>query len=164
MPGRSVSRRVVVSILGVGAMAAPLVRSTKVAAASKPERSLDSLFMPLAPGARLARWTIGAIEPLREGAVTVIARSDGGHDFRLEVLARDAAPLAPKPPAETARLAIFVRNGGDGWLPTVEEQGLAAMALAQILSRNEDAISVEGFLTHAERIATHGKRLLSKEL
>lgn len=165
MPGIPVSRRNVVGILGAGALAAPLVLAARAEANPENERlrPRSELFAPLEPGARLARWSIVAIEPLRLGAVTVVARGDDGHDFRLEVLARDAAPLAPKPPAETARLAIYVRNGGDGWLPTVEEQGLAAMTLAQILVRNEASCSVEGLLTHAERISRHEKRLLSQE-
>ena len=164
MPGIPVSRRNMVGILGAGAIAAPLVLSARAEANPEDERlrPLSALFTPLEPGARLARWTIVAIEPLRAGAVTVVARGEDGHDFRLEVMARDAAPLAPKPPAETDRLAVYVRNGGDGWLPTVEEQGLAAMTLAQILRRNEASCSVSGLLTHAERIDKHEKRLLSQ--
>ena len=51
-------------------------------------------------------------------------------------------------------------NGGDGRVPTVEEQGLAAMALVQIVERNEARVSTEGFLTQGERLDAHPVALL----
>ena len=51
-------------------------------------------------------------------------------------------------------------NGGDGWLPTKEEQGLAAMTLAQVLESNGKGARVAGLLTHSERVSEHHKALL----
>ena len=82
--------------------------------------------------------------------------------FQLEIMARDASPLAPRAPGETSRFAIYVRNGGDGFAPTNEEQGLAAMALAEIVKRNEASASAEGFLTHEGRFAQHRRSLVKK--
>jgi hypothetical protein len=53
-------------------------------------------------------------------------------------------------------LAVFVPNGGNGWMPTVEEQGLAAMTLAALLEKHGQTGPIEGLLTFAERVAAHG--------
>jgi hypothetical protein len=97
------------------------------------------------------------------------ATSDADHakradrrSFQLEILARDASPIAPRAPGEAGRFAIYVRNGGDGFAPTDEEQGLAAMALAEIVRRNEANVSAEGFLTHEGRFAQHRRSLVKK--
>src|SRR5262245_31248502 len=128
---KGVSRRSFVGLLGSSAVAAPLVANALPSAAEAPAtKNRVDLLHPLAPGDRFGRWMLVRTLPLDRGAVTAVARGDDGHEFRLEILARDAAPLAPKPPAETERFAVYVRNGGDGWMPTVEEQGLAAMTLA----------------------------------
>jgi hypothetical protein len=153
-----------VGYLGGGLCAVPLVGSVLGAAADMatpaPVAAPHGLLAPLAVGSRFARWTVASISPLERGAVTVGVRGDDGHAFRLEILARDTSPLAPRAPGVTERFAVHVANGGDGWLPTVEEQGLAAMALASILARSEQAIDAAGFLTHAERIARHRDGLL----
>lgn len=165
MPGRTVSRRFVVGALGSSVAIAPLLSPTlAVAAAPPPSEVARELLAPLREGARLARWVVRRVAPLSQGAVTVTLAGEDGREFHVEILARDPSPLALRPPAVTAKLALHVCNGGDGWLPTCEEQGLAAMALAEVIARNEQAIgpSIEaaGFLTHAERIAQHGASLL----
>jgi hypothetical protein len=151
-------------------MAVPFVgaRNTLDAAAPAPAAQGDDasalgLLAPLARGSRFARWTVARISPLERGSVTVTVHGDDGHEFRLEVLARDRSPLARNAPGTTERFAVYVANGGDGWVPTVEEQGLAAMTLATIIGRNEHAASLEGFLTHAERIARHRDDLLGEQ-
>jgi hypothetical protein len=163
MAGRTVSRRFVVGVLGSSAAAASLL-TRAASAAPRAASTLDraeALVAPLAEGARLDRWTIARVEPLHRGAVTLTLAGADGRAFRLEILARDASPLAPRPPAVTERFAVHVCNGGDGWLPTVEEQGLAAMALARAIAVNEQAVEVTGFLTHAERLTHHRASLLS---
>lgn len=145
MHSGKVSRRWFVGALGAGALATPLRAAAHVAAPITP--------FALPPGTRIARWIVAAIEPLHRGAVGVVLHTvdDARHRFRLEILARDSSPLAARPPAETQHFAVFVRNGGDGWSPTVEEQGLAAMALAAWIARRETAAAAAGFLTHAAR-------------
>ena len=173
MPGRNVSRRLFVGVVGGGVLAAPVIASAGPAPGAqsapapaaprrdpKADERVAKLLHPLAAGSRLARWTIVQIDPVVNGAVTIKVRSDEGNTFDLDLLARDRSPLAQRPPAETARHAIFVVNGGHGWAPTQEEQGLAAMALAQVVAKNERAAIVEGLLTHAERIQRHREALL----
>ena len=65
----------------------------------------------------------------------------------------DATPLVPE----------MCANSGDGWLPTVEEQGLAAMTLAQILETNGKGGPVDGLLTHADRTARFGGSMISDQ-
>ena len=52
--------------------------------------------------------------------------------------------------------------GGDGYAPTNEEQGLAAMSLAAIVKRNEESVSAAGFLTHEGRFTQHRRSLITK--
>jgi len=161
----AVSRRLVVGVLGSGVVAAPVVaeaftRSDGLSAAEV-ERRTRTLLHPLGPGSRLARWNVLAVHPLERGAVTVDVSGDDGHTFHLEILARDRSPITSRPPGCTERFAVHVCNEGDGWLPTVEEQGLAAMTLATVIASNESEVPAEGFLTHAERIERHGDSLVA---
>lgn len=166
MLGKTVSRRMVVGVLGSGVALAPAIaqafsiQTGDTEPAREGERAL-ALIAPLRPGSTLARWSVLAVHPLRQGAMMVELRGASDRSFWLEILARDRSPLASRPPAETAHFAVHVVNGGDGYCPTVEEQGLAAMTLAGIIAVNESATETAGFLTHAERIARHGETLLA---
>lgn len=163
MPGRTVSRRMIVGLLGSGVVLAPAVGQALGAAASAPGIDVGkALLAPLGPGDRIGGFAISEIRPLTEGAVTVAVASAEGRGFHLEVMARDASPLAPRAPGETDRFAIYVRNGGDGSAPTDEEQGLLAMALAAVVKRNEANVSAEGFLTHEQRFSRHRRSLFKK--
>jgi hypothetical protein len=168
MPDQPVSRRTVAIALAGSAASAKLASALApvgapddigetAGAGAQPGRTLLS---PLAVGSRLLSWEIVAIDPIEMGAQRVHLRGDSGVTFGIEILARDRSPLASQPPACTEHLALYVSNGGDGRMPTVEEQGLAAMALAQIVARNEAHVSTEGYLTHAGRIAEHPVALL----
>jgi hypothetical protein len=159
-----VSRRFVVGVLGSSVAAASLLTRAASAAAPPEPARVQALIAPLGEGARLGRWTIVRIEPLTRGAVTLVAAGEDGREFCLEILARDPSPLAQRAPAITERFAVHVRNGGDGWLPTCEEQGLAAMALARIIAANEQALDAGGFLTHAERLAQHRASLVPSSI
>lgn len=169
MPDQPVSRRVVVGAIAGGSASALLVSLRSAASDEERGAAADApfspprerqLLSPLAAGSRLLDWEVDAIEPLAMGAVRVRLRGDSDVAFGVEVLARDASPLAPRPPAQTDRFALYVNNGGDGRMPTAEEQGLAAMALAQIVARNELHVSAEGFLTQTERLEAHPVALL----
>jgi hypothetical protein len=141
--------------LGAGVLAAAVV-ARHVEAGGAAAATPEELLAPLRVGSRFARWTVTGIHPVEGGALSVVVQARDGHEFMLEVLARDPSPLAPRPPAEVGELAIHVCNAGDGWMPTAEEQGLAAMTLAQVLEDNGKGAPVAGLLTHAERIARHG--------
>jgi hypothetical protein len=149
-----ISRR---SALGfsAGVLAGAMIIGGKSSADATSTTS-EALLAPLAVGSRFARWTVAAIHPIQLGALNVLIRAQDGHEFLLEVLARDASALAPPPPAEVGALSIYVSNAGDGWMPTAEEQGLAAMMLARILEANGKGAPVTGLLTHAERSARFG--------
>lgn len=159
MPDHSVSRRTVAMAMAGGALLAPLASLDASGAVEEHPSTGENasgetraLLSPLAQGSRLLGWTVVAIEPQTLGTVRVQLKGEDNIAFAIEILARDSSPLAARPPAETQRFALFVSNGGNGRLPTAEEQGLAAMALAQIVQRNEAHVPTEGFLTHAERI------------
>jgi hypothetical protein len=169
MPGRNVSRRLFVGVVGSGVIATPVVASLSSTPANAADleaaqvamrERIAQLLRPLAAGSRFAKWTIAQIDPMVGGAISVKIRSDEQHTFDLEIMARDTSALAQKPPAETAKFAVFVVNGGDGWSPTHEEQGLAAMTLAKIVEKNEHAVELAGLLTHAQRIRRHADALL----
>ena len=187
MPGRNVSRRLFVGVMGSGVIATPAVASLSASPANAAEHEaayvamrerIAQLLRPLEAGSRFAKWTVAQVDPLVDGAVSVKIRSDEQHTFdlgfgakgaagdpkpqmfELEIMARDNSALAQKPPAQTAKFAIFVVNGGNGWSPTREEQGLAAMTLAKIVEKNEHAVELSGLLTHAERLRRHANALL----
>jgi hypothetical protein len=170
MPDQSVSRRLALGTIAGGVVGATLVSASLAGGddlAPEPVTETDaqlpreaSLLAPLAAGSRILSWSVVAIEPLTMGAVRVQLEGESGVAFAVEVLARDGSPLAARPPARTENFALYVSNGGDGRMPTAEEQGLAAMALAQIVARNEAHVSSEGFLTQGERLDAHPVALL----
>jgi hypothetical protein len=159
----------VVGLVGGGVLAAPIVAH----AASAPSNNDDvengslaasataaggdarALLHPLVPGDKIGRWTFVHTDSLKDGALAVALRSEEApdHVFYLEVMAKDGSAHAAAPPAETRQFAVFVRNGGDGWLPTEEDQGLAAMTLSALIERNERSGDAMGLRTHAARLA-----------
>jgi len=170
MPFRNVTRRVFVGVVGGGVLAAPIVaaaggqttepQTSSIGTEPATRETIQRLLHPLKEGEKLARFTIVQIDPIVNGCVSVKVRADDGHTFDIEVLARDVSSMTQRPPAETERHAFFVVNGGDGWAPTHEEQGLAAMTLAEVVRRNERDVRLSGFLTFAERLSHHGEALL----
>jgi hypothetical protein len=158
----SMSRRSALG-LGAGALAGAMVTGLSRGQAGAIAISPEELLAPLSVGARFARWKVARINPIEDGALSLVVRAEDGHEFMLEVLERDTSPLSPRPPAEVGELAVYVCNAGDGWLPTVEEQGLAAMTLAQVLENNGKGARVEGLQTHAQRIAQYGARIRGQQ-
>jgi hypothetical protein len=160
-----ISRRTALG-LGAGVLAGAMITGAAQVSSglgTSVPASPEALLAPLKVGSRFARWTVAAIHPVEHGALTVAVRADDGHEFSLEVLARDTSPLAPRPPADVGQLSIYVCNSGDGWMPTAEEQGLAAMTLAQILDANGKGAPVDGLLTHADRMARFGGSMISDQ-
>jgi hypothetical protein len=162
MPGR-ISRRAAVGLLGAGGLAGALIVGGGAASGPSGAAIAEArAALPLVVGQRFARWTVTAVHPVEDGALRVGVKGVDEREFILEVLAADMSPLAPRPPAATEALAIFVRNGGDGWLPTAEEQGLAAMTLASVLTNAGAAGPVAGLLTHAARVVEHHAKLMGE--
>jgi hypothetical protein len=156
-----ISRRAAVGLLGASAAAGTWVADkVNEAATASADAAFAGEASALRVGERFGRWTVRSVSGVRDGALSVGVAGADGHAFVLEILARDASPLAPRPPASTDALAIFVRNGGDGWSPTIEDQGLAAMTLASALTARGLGGPVAGLLTHAERVARHRDTLI----
>ena len=165
----TITRRSAVGLLGAAGFASALVSRAssvplpegEVAATNAEGQGLASgsqIPAALQAGAPFGRWTVVEAHPVERGVLRVDVRpsnESADHVFSLEILARDPAPPS-RPPAEVGALAIFVCNGGDGWLPTVEEQGLAAMTLASLLEKHGQTGPIEGLLTHADRVVAHG--------
>jgi hypothetical protein len=169
MPGSNVSRRLFVGVVGSGVISAPIVASLSTSPAIAADdncagltmsQRIERLIAPLAVGAQFARWTIVQIDPVVDGAMRIKVRSGENDVFHLELMARDDSALAQKPPAQTAKFAVFVANGGDGWSATDEDHGLAAMTLASIIEKNEAAVTLPGLLTHSQRLQSHAGSLL----
>jgi hypothetical protein len=157
MPGK-MTRRFAVGLLSAGGVAGALVGTLRGAeAVAPPVAASKEPLDVLTPGARFGRWTIEAVHPIERGSLRVdVRQSDqaNGGVFPLEILHAD--PSASRPPAQAGELAIYVRNGGDGWAPTEEEQGLAAMTLASLLQKHGATGAIDGLLTQAARFAAHG--------
>ncbi len=156
MPG-TISRRCMVGVMG--AVGAAGVLGGEASAFAQGADLVD----PIRVGSRFGRWKVVAIHEVQDGALRVEVAGEDEHVFVVEILARDPSPMAPQPPAATEDLALYVRNGGDGWAPTVEEQGLAAMALAQLLASQGRGAAIAGLLTHGERVVAHGATLMGED-
>lgn len=102
-------------------------------------------------------WKVLHVGPLSRGGRVILMRGAGDDRFELEVLLRDAE--GPRPPGESGKFAVFVRNAGNGSTSTDEDHGLAAMNFASHLRTRESAIDPAGFLTMRERSATYAREL-----
>jgi hypothetical protein len=139
-----VGTTVAVAALGVGAHRL----LTRSASASAPELG------GVAPGVRIDRWKIVAVHPVRFGAIPIVLATEDGRRYQIDVLARDDA--GPQGVASTDRLSLYIANQGDGEMPTDEEQGLGAIALARALAEHERrAQALPELLTLRQRIARH---------
>lgn len=153
----TISRRSAVGVMAAGGLAGVLAH--RLESAGTPATS-DAATALLQVGTRFGRWTVTAVHPIVDGALRIGCKGADEREFALEVLARDPSPLAPSPPATTDGLAIYVSNGGDGWLPTEEEQGLAAMTLAHLLTTHGKGGAIDALLTQADRVVSHHATLL----
>jgi hypothetical protein len=149
-----ITRRSAVGLLGAGGLAGALLAngtlSTEIPVQSSAAGTSPEV---LQAGSRFGRWAITRVHEVARGALQVDVRDQDGHEFALEIMARDG--MASRPPAEVGALAVYVRNGGDGWSATVEEQGLAAMGLARFLELNGQTGAIEGLLSHSDRVVAH---------
>ncbi len=168
MSSLEVSRRRVMTLLAASIVTVPAVASAATrsgrgpALRTSPSQSApdgSALLAPLTVGARLGTWRVERISPVRHGAVTVGLREDAAEVFYLDICARDSDPGAPAAPGRSDRFEVFVANLGNGSQPTDERQGLAAMAVADVLRTNEHRVSVQGILTLRERLSRHADKL-----
>jgi hypothetical protein len=126
----NVSRREMMTWLGVGAVATPAL-----AGKGEPDPHAPTVtpFRGLEAGMTLYQvWEVVAVYGPTHGGVAVHLR-DGVHDFRLNVLKRDDAGIPGV--AQSKSLAVYVCNQGG---PTNEREGQAAMAMASWLQHFEE--------------------------
>ena len=144
---KTLRRRDVVTWLGVGALAVPVLGSSAVLAAPPDEvaspgpqphagASSEALpFRSLEPGMSLyGVWEVEAVHGPIAGAVAVHLRDkkELSHRFRLNVLKRDDSGLPGV--GQSRSLSVYVCNNGG---PTQEREGQAARALAAWLEHYE---------------------------
>jgi hypothetical protein len=165
------SRRSVFKKLFVGAVAtipvglalrasnASLNESPKVVDPAPPQHTEEvpwGLVSPLAAGSEIgAGWSIGSMSPIIEGAIQLTLTHATGRSMKVRICKRGESPVGI---AQTETLDLIAMNGGDGHLPTEESFGLAVLAVADVLRRNEAVSSrvlTRGLVTHEE----HLKRL-----
>ena len=155
-----VSRRQVMGLLGMAAVAVPVSSAwagggtRRRVPGTLPSSTNPScpLLAPLVAGRTLGSWTVERIGELHAGAVTAVLRDAAAVRFCLDICRRDQGLMAPSAPAKTDLYEIFLANEGDGSRPTHEDHGQAALALAEIVRANEHAVRLDGMLTLRERL------------
>jgi hypothetical protein len=130
--------------------------------ACAPVLSAAALLSPLALGSSIGSWRIVGLGQLHAGAVSVQLSGVDEEKFHIDICARDDVPGAPVPPARTDLCDLFVANEGAGSDPTNEDQGLAAMALAEVIRSHEHRIDLRGLLTLRARLQLHGDSVLRR--
>jgi hypothetical protein len=174
--GEKASRRQVVRAVGVALGAAVLSAAPRRVAAGDVARDLlpkpnppsptavphangevAALFGDLVAGVAIAGCTIVSVHAPVAGAIPVVLVTSSGKRFQLDVLRREIDPDAPRAVAGLAGNTSFevsVCNGGNGDHATDEEQGLAARALAEALSKRvAQGAKAPALLTLREREA-----------
>lgn len=184
MKSQEVSRRFVVGALGAGAAltvarvvdarpgamgrgpggtdadaGGPGVAPSGKALVATEARRLEALVTPLTAGSRLGVWQVEQMMSAQAGSLSLIMLGVDGERFQLDVCARDTSAGAAASPGNTEHFQIFVANTGDGATSTLEAQGLAAMALADVIRGNEQAFDRAAFVTLATRNSQVGARL-----
>jgi len=146
--GDKSGRRGFISRIGVAA-GAIAVAAPQRAIAQHTGRALG-----VVPEQSIGRWKIATIYGVHFGAVPVVLEDASGERFQVDVLRRDPDPARPDGVGNTDVLSVYVANRGDGDTATHEEQGLAAMALADALAVGDVTVP-EGLLTFSERLVQH---------
>ena len=168
-----VSRRQCVGFIGASVALAPAIAT----AASAPRSatlvnesaqssalvlSASSLLSPLAVGSDIGHWRVEYMGRLHAGALSVQLSKASGERCFIDICARDQSIGAPVPPARTDLCDLFVANEGTGRDTTIEDQGLAAMALAEVVRSHEHGVDLQGLLTLRARLANHGNNVVRR--
>ncbi|MBI5537096.1 MAG: hypothetical protein HY898_30520 [Deltaproteobacteria bacterium] len=164
-------RRRMMAVMGAAAALVPAVaasaaepkraRAPRAPRAPAPsEQSGSALVAPLVAGSALGSWRVVRTFAVRAGAVSLELKDSSDRLFYLDICKRDRRQSAPKPPACTDLYDIFVANEGDGSAATLEDHGLAAMAVAEVVRANEHAVPVAGMLTLRERLRRHPDQVM----
>ena len=142
------TRRDALRVMGVAAAGAA---SVSVAARRTPTRGpeIQPSAAPELLGVQVNGATVTKVSPVTDGAFSIELQADGV-PFVVEVLRHhpDCAPGI----AHTAKLGLYLRNSGNGKAATVEEHGLATMALVSHLAPLEARLAPQ-LQTLSERLA-----------
>ena len=108
------------------------------------------LLAPAPPGTAVRDARVTTVYALRDGAVQILLTAADGKTFPVDILRRD--DQGPAPVAATKRLALYLVTEAPG-ASTPEDRGLAVMALADALRKDETAPLPIALLTFRERAA-----------
>jgi hypothetical protein len=168
-----ISRRHCLGFLGAGMVLAPTMsavahssvtttRKQNAEKAGGASLCASELLAPLTVGSSLGDWRIERLGTLHAGAVGVVMSDSTGERFQVDICARDRGSEAPCAPAHTQLCELFVANGGKGKDPTSERQGLAAMALAEVVKSNEYRVDLKELLTLRVRLARYDHHVVRR--
>jgi hypothetical protein len=121
---------------------------------------LAALVAPIAVGTRLSRTGVAAIRVDERNVGVVTLTDEDGHRWDAELARRTNDDAALNPIAVTKEFSLYLRNGGTGRTPTNERIGLAVVAIADAVRRNEDAVPVLTLASRAEVWASTGYRVI----
>lgn len=110
-------------------------------------------------GLAAGSYRVAEAGPIERGAFQLRLADDQGDSFLVDICAFDGADDAPRGPARTSYLELFVVNAGHGGSRTHEGRGLAVMALAASLQHHEHVVPVGRLLVLRDR-----QRLFSHQL
>lgn len=114
------------------------------------------LLSPLTAGSEIAHgWTLEGVNDVSHGAAVITLRSSTGRTARIHFCRHDGRRSGI---VATAQFDLLLMNGGEGEVATEEGLAQAVAAVARIVSRNESTASVDGLMTHDERLAEFGAR------
>jgi len=155
-----------VSMVGAAVAIAPALAHGGAGTSDRqPQKALNScsslvsaLIHPLEAGAALGDWTIERVGELHAGACTLEVSHQGALFF-LDICSKDDGLGAPRPPARSSRCDLFIANEGDGSTVTIEQQGLFAMAMAEVVRGNEMGMDLSAMLTLRQRLAQHPEQV-----
>jgi hypothetical protein len=145
------SRRDVLSLLGLGAMATGLgtavIAAPSPAYAAAPLPPTDDmvakawrLLAPLTPGDAVGGMRIELVRRTRDDTIELELLRPDGSSCWVRICVRDDLPGAPTPVAQTEHYDFFVSNGARGTTPTAETDAMAVVALANLARQNEQAM------------------------
>jgi len=101
------------------------------------------------PKARFGACEVLSLENMKDGAVSVRFADSAGRPFEVELLGYDSRTPGV---ARAGSLGVYLNNKGRGSTATIEEHGLAAMALARHLAgRQASGARLPDLPTLAER-------------
>ena len=174
---KSVSRREVLTTIGVASAAAVLVSSTGSSAHSNArennggeasqqpvspvesngESALDAktaaLFAPIMAAGFVGSYRVVAVHPMKLGAIPVVLATSAGREFQVDLHRHDQSIAGTNGIRSAGPLTVSLHNVGRGDVATSEEEGLGAMALLEAVAHHAETASLPALLTIHERSA-----------